>query len=492
MIRRMTLCLFLASVVMVSGCNSISGKVTSMDNSPLAGVKVTLTGGTSPVTITTEDDGSYCFKKLGRGDYILTPLLDGHYFNPKSRNVTMRYLSNTVIDIKASDHFNGWREDIPSGEGRTFTYLHLEGTPYEMGWQHGELMKNEILSFREDARAYFGGVIRKELGIWLDIIGLDAIFDILVKPYLDQGMISEDSLEEMQGLSDATGVRLNEIVIPNIQWELQETMLHCSEFVAMGDATADGRLYHGFNMDTHSQENVALWNKHSLLIFYHPEGKNGFAAVTTPGAVGVFSGINEEGISIGWDNTRIKEEEHPDYEGVFEPYLITIRQALEEASNIDETVEVLTRPYRPLGDILIIADGKTKTASALETFNENHFVRDPDPEDDAIWSANQFNSETMDPFDWDDVNPRYEKYEELLLGGMHGTWNVEKCIKNLLAVSPICRTNANEMSLLYVPQDMEIWISTQSGPACTGLFIGFDLYAELPMPEDDWVDASPE
>ena len=292
----------------------------------------------------------------------------------------------------------------------------------------------------------------------------------------------------MQGISDATGIRLNEVLIPNIQWELQETMLHCSEFAAMGTATADGRLYHGFNMDTHSQENVALWNKFSFLAFYHPEGKNSFAAVTSPGSVGVFSGINLAGISIGWDNTRIKAEAQPEYPSAFEPYLITIRQALEDASDIDGAVAALTRPYRPLGDILIIADGKTGTAGALETFDNSYFVRAP--EDDLIWSANQFNSEEMDPFDWDDANPRYDKYEELLLGDLYGEWDAEKGIKDLLAIQPICRPLANEMSLLYVPEEMEIWISTQSGPACQGLFIGFDLLAESPMPEEDWIDAS--
>ena len=485
MIKKSAFFAILLSVAMAAGCNRISGRVTTLDHSPLAGVEITLTGDTTSATVTTNEDGTYRFDRLDPGQYVLTPLLNGTYFNPRSRNVTLRYSSNIVIDIVASDHFNGWRQDMTAGD-RTFTCLHLEGSPYEMGWQHGELMKDEILAFREDARAYFGGVVREFLGSLLDIVGLDVVFNILVKPYLDQGMIDPDSLEEMKGISDATGVRLKEVIIPNVQWEIQETLLHCSEFAAVGDATADGRLYHGFNMDTHSQENVALWNKYSLLVFYHPEGKKGFAAVTTPGGVGVFSGINEEGISIGWDNTIIKEP--PDYDRAFEPYLLVIRRALEQASSIDDAVEVITGPYRPLGDILIIADGKTKTAAALETFDSKHVVREP--EGDAIWSANQFMSAEMDPYDWDDDNPRYEEYEELLTGDLYGTWEKETCIRDLLAVPPICRANANEMSLLYVPEDMEIWISTQSGPACQGLFIGFDLTGENPMPEEYWVDAS--
>ncbi len=485
MIRKSALCAILTSAVMAVGCSRVSGKVTTLDHHPLSGVEITLSGGPLPLVVTTKDDGTYRFDKLEPGEYVLTPRMDGHYFNPKSRSVTLRYRSNVVVDVVGADHFDGWRQDIAAGD-RTFTCLHLEGSPYEMGWQHGELMKDEILAFREDARAYFGGVIREFLGSLLDIIGLDTVFNILVKPYLDQGMIDPDSLEEMQGISDAVGVRIKEVILPNVQWEIQETLLHCSEFAAMGDATADGRLIHGFNMDTHSQENVALWNNYSLLVFYHPHGKKGFAAVTTPGSVGVFSGINEEGISIGWDNTIIKEP--PDYDEAFEPYLLTIRRALEEASSIEEAVDSMIRPYRPLGDILIIADGKTRTAAALETFDGKHFVRQP--EAGAIWSANQFMSAEMDPYDWDDANPRYETYEELLLGDLYGAWDVEKCIRGLLAVPPICRANANEMSLLYMPEDMQVWISTQSGPACQGLFVGFDLTGETPLSEEYWVDAS--
>ncbi len=76
--------------IMLAGCGdkptyTISGKVTS-GGSPLAGVTVTLSGGTAGTT-STDANGSYSFRDVSRGTYAVTPSLAGFVCSPPSRTV---------------------------------------------------------------------------------------------------------------------------------------------------------------------------------------------------------------------------------------------------------------------------------------------------------------------------------------------------------------------------------------------------------------------
>ncbi len=60
----------------------ISGRITNPNNTPLAGVKVTLSG-SQPVTTSTDNNGNYIFTGLPTsGRYVVTPASDDYNFDP--------------------------------------------------------------------------------------------------------------------------------------------------------------------------------------------------------------------------------------------------------------------------------------------------------------------------------------------------------------------------------------------------------------------------
>jgi hypothetical protein len=79
---------------------SISGAVGT-NNTPLAGVTLTL-GGTQSGTVTTGNDGSYLFSDLANGSYTITPQENGYTFAPVSISQTINGASVPNVNFTAT------------------------------------------------------------------------------------------------------------------------------------------------------------------------------------------------------------------------------------------------------------------------------------------------------------------------------------------------------------------------------------------------------
>ncbi len=143
-------------------------------------------------------------------------------------------------------------------------YLHIEGAPYERGYQHGHLMWREIVEYMDRSAAR------------LDSKSKDRAWDTgrtMAKALFQRGF-DKEMLEEMRGIADGASdagarwngrrVDLTDIVVANTVEELgdiNDAMTvtpdglegvqlktpsytapdHCSSFIATGPATRDGR-----------------------------------------------------------------------------------------------------------------------------------------------------------------------------------------------------------------------------------------------------------
>lgn len=68
--------------ICVSSSIQLCGKIKREDDAPIPNVTVTLTGGASPQTTTTDSQGNYCFQNLNAGsNYVVTPKRDINYTN---------------------------------------------------------------------------------------------------------------------------------------------------------------------------------------------------------------------------------------------------------------------------------------------------------------------------------------------------------------------------------------------------------------------------
>lgn len=164
--------------------------------------------------------------------------------------------------------------------------LHVSGTPYEMGFQHGRLLRDHVHAvvrflLDEKAKEMTAEVAGMELKApQLIIQGIQAVQQPFLPKWYD---------EELQGLADGSGVPLADIRTCNFIPEL----FHCSGFAVSGAATRDGLTYHGRVLDYGCDWKL---QEHPVLIVARPEGKIPFVNVGYAGFIGSVTGMNAERI----------------------------------------------------------------------------------------------------------------------------------------------------------------------------------------------------
>lgn len=246
--------------------------------------------------------------------------------------------------------------------------IYLEGSPYEIGRQHGALL-------REDVRRSVGQI----LGYFRRYLKLPLIRTLAANWWLDRpwrqarSFIPADYVEELRGLSDGSGVPLKEL------WRLHaipDRTYSCSGFAAWGRATADGRLIHTRNLDWNIHADI---QRYATVFVVRPEGKQAFVNVGWAGFIGVLTGINEQGISIGQVGAETTDAT---FRGL--PMTFLMRRVLEEAGDVPEAVAVIEQAPRTVGVNYLIADANTPNAVAVETTHRHVAVFDADDPDEHL------------------------------------------------------------------------------------------------------------
>jgi len=266
--------------------------------------------------------------------------------------------------------------------------IHLKGTPYEMGYQHGALCQERTRAGLDAFEALLE-LGQRETG--LPVFVMNFLLDCVYRrcsPY-----IPEKFKRELEGLADGSGVDL--AVLRRVHVISIVTERNCSSFAVFGQATADGRLFHGhnfdWNMDAGIQNNAALF-------LYEPEGGVPFAAYGYAGMIGFVSGMNMSGIAVGFIGAVTRDGRSSGL-----PLMLMARQVLEEAGSVEEARAIIEQAHRGVGYNYVIADGQRNEARAFET-TAHHFAAFTDNDaketceyairiDDAVFRAD----EAMDP-----------------------------------------------------------------------------------------------
>src|SRR6516162_3674118 len=202
--------------------------------------------------------------------------------------------------------------------------LHVKGDPYEMGYQQGTLLRDdirELVHFLFDVKA-------KEMKIELGGLKLLDPKQVLKGIAARQRPFVPDRFyEEMRGIADGAGMDVQDIIVANFIPEL----FHCSGFAISGSATKDGTLYHGRILDYGCDWRL---QGHAVLSIAKPRGKIPFVNVTYAGFVGSVTGMNAERVSIGEMGGRGMGH----WDGV--PMAFLMRMVLEEAKTLDQAVAI--------------------------------------------------------------------------------------------------------------------------------------------------------
>lgn len=212
--------------------------------------------------------------------------------------------------------------------------LHLKGTPYERGYQHGTLLKEQI---------------QRNISEYIDksksqVVGRPESFIKSIPNLLTY--VPDHFMEEMQGLSDGSGVPINKIILLNLFPE----MFHCSGITVVGDASKDGELYHVRVLDYSIGRNL---QSTAVLQVVEPDEGIPFLNVTYAGFIGTVTGMNNEKIAIG----EIGGQGYGSWDGI--PMAFLLRDILQYASSIEEAKTILQTSPRTCEYYYVFSDGKT-------------------------------------------------------------------------------------------------------------------------------------
>ena len=345
--------------------------------------------------------------------------------------------------------------------------VHLEGTSYDLGRQHGELLRTPIQQSVGQILGYFRRYLKVPLigplaaNWWLDRPWTNAL------PFIPQ-----EYLEELRGLADGSGVPVKEL------WRLHaipDRTYACSSLAVWGRATRGGRLIHTRNLDWNIEVGI---QQYAVVFVVRPQGKQAFVNVGWAGFIGVLTGINEQGLSIGQIGAETADAS---YRGV--PMTFLMRKVLEEAGGLEESVRMIHDAPRTVGVNYVIADAKVRRAVAVETtkrfaavFEANdpmeHAVPYARPIADAVFRADT----AVDPTirndqiasDGDPTKPGLEPpggsaYEVRYLGQAegirthHGRIDAEAAKRIAQDVAP----SSNVQSVVFAW--LEMWIANAQG-----------------------------
>lgn len=337
--------------------------------------------------------------------------------------------------------------------------LHLAGSPREMGYQHGVLMREHV----EANMNYLLDVRAKELQF--DLAGMKFGPESLLAGIVEaQRKHTPDWYrEELAGLAEGSGLAVSRIERANFIPEL----FHCSGFAVLDSATKDGTLYHGRVLDY-----AVDWKlqEHAVIIVAQPDDGIASVNVSFAGFIGSVTGMNAAKISIGEMGGRGLGH----WDGV--PMAILVRQVLREAKSLDDAIAIFRDQPRTCEYFYVVADGNAKRAVGFEA-SWNHFglvkpgekhERLPRPVKDAVLLS---------------AGDRYTCLVDRV-SGQHGQIDAAKALG---LMDRGVATKGNLHNALFAPQHLQFWVSyagVDKTPAAERPYTAFDLQRLLDAEPD--------
>ncbi|HPD30297.1 MAG TPA: C45 family autoproteolytic acyltransferase/hydrolase [Phycisphaerae bacterium] len=334
-----------------------------------------------------------------------------------------------------------------------YPVLHLKGSPEEMGYQHGVLMREHI---RQNVAFLLDQNPDEVIEIGPLKLTRTMIGGMLNGVFADK--VPERFMKEMNGLARGAGLPVQRITAANLIPEL----FHCSGFALLKEATAEGRLLHGRVLDY--GVNLRL-QEHAVLVIQEPDGQIPFVNVSYAGFIGSVTGMNFEQISIGEMGGRGQGQ----WQGI--PMSFLVRMVLEQAKTLDEAIAVFEKNPRTCEYYYVISDARANTAVGMKAVPEKvELVRPGEPH--PLLQSPVKNTVLMSAGD------RYQALSRLVAEG-YGKFTQASAIR--LMDAPVAMKH-NLHDALMVPGQGIIWVANadqEGSPAWKQRYYRFDCRALL-------------
>lgn len=231
--------------------------------------------------------------------------------------------------------------------------LELQGTPEQMGWDHGTALKERVQFALE-------GFLRNSR----------KNFEVPYPYLLEQAQIClsnvpEDYVTEMRFLAEAAEVGFDEILtlncIADVDGLYMKQLHHCCNFVVGPPATSNGIFAHGRNLDFPPSSGAV--QKSSVVIQREPLDGHGHAtwSIAWAGFIGTYTGMSSAQVTAAEIGVPAR---HSSLNGT--PMGFLIRKVLETSDSSEDAVDCLHKAKRTCGFNLAVGDGKKKDAKGVE------------------------------------------------------------------------------------------------------------------------------
>ncbi len=397
-----------------------------------------------------------------------------------------------------------WTPITPHREDRgSIKVVWLQGTPYQMGWQHGRFLHDEIASLGPEILRLLRFLGR---GLALGRLAAHRTFP--------------DMLEECRGLTAATadlgmtiegclGLAFGDVYQEFLGNQVPNLLFHdgCANFAAVGDATLDGNLYHGRTLDNNDRP-INYWIENTTVFVRQPNDGIPHVYITVPGMIWPNDGLNAEGITISLDTAHPTTIDDLSLRGVSNVQLKA--QVMKHAHTYAEAKALIAAHERMRADLIMVTDGQSRQALVLELLGREMGVRELD-RNGVLYMTNHFLAEDTQGRDSLTASSlsRYQRLQQLLEPegpfSRYGTLGPETIVEilrdrtdpNTLTASPLevfdddtsIGGNGALRQLVFDPGRLRFWIATGKVPVPANPFICFSLGELLKLPNAPRCDA---
>ncbi len=350
----------------------------------------------------------------------------------KFSEVMLANLDNKIAVLQA-ETIGQRRVVAEHGKGRLESIdgtrvMFLQGSPEEMGEQHGKLLRDEARNLVD--RIVYGVGVGSSIAKGRWFFGEIEEAQNRLEPF-----IPKPYLREMDSLAAAAGLHPEETRLANFFPEL----FHCTGFALHGNATVGGRMYHGRVLDY--LRGLGL-EQNAVVMVMQPDEGNAWVNVGYAGFIGSVTAMNEKHLAIGEMGGRGEG----DWDG--KPMAQLMREVMEKADTIDEAVKIMRESPRTCVYYYVISDAKTKRAVGIKATPDLF---------EEVWSG-ESHPQLTDPVEDTVLMSSGDRYKELVkrVKGQWGKFD-EGSARDLMS-RPVCMTS-NIQSVLFAPDTLDFWVA---------------------------------
>lgn len=334
----------------------------------------------------------------------------------------------------------------PGGAGYRFTVTNKKarvpvivvgGTPYQMGWHAGKLMKAEIHQFIPAVLAGF----KKKLSL------TDEELD---RVWATTAAFTDDRFEqELLGLAEGAGLPVRTLQQAHCLPLLMP--YSCSSIAAWGGATEDGHLYQTRNLDWNLE---ARAHDFPVLVVYLPEKGHAHVLPTFAGIIGANCGLSAAGIALSeMGDSPAREMPYNLHAPHFTAWFRTV---LYDADSLTAALDIFQKQPQTKRYHFVFGDGKAdKRAVKIRAHST-----EPPPGNLRIWRDNDPTDELAPSVLSDLVYQDEGRGAFPTLKEQHGKLNAEKMMA-LACQIPI--KGGNVLDAIFDATALRLWVSYAAG-----------------------------